>query len=370
MINSNNKLIKLRIILLVGPSQKAKGGVATHINNLLKSPLNNIFNFIHFQIGSDNSKIKNPLIRFALSLFNFFYILIKNPPDIVHINPSFDKKSFPRDLFYLVISKLFHIKTIIQFHGGEPFVLYKKNYFWKRLFSFLNLADQIIVITQSQREQLLHILTSKNVIQIPNMVDLTKFSQIEKLELKETCFSILFASRIIIEKGIYDSLNLIPLLIPHIPSFKLNIMGDGVELINAISYVKQKKLYNYVKFHGFLSGEEKIRLYKESSIFIFPTRLPEGFPYVIIEAMASGLPVISYPSGAISEVIEDNINGYIIQSKNIEDMSEKIILLYNNPTLQSEISTNNINKVKKFYDFPIVSKSFIEIYNSTINASS
>jgi len=75
----------------------------------------------------------------------------------------------------------------------------------------------------------------------------------------------------------------------------------------------------------------------DSDIFVFPPSAPEGHPWVIVEAMAAGLPVISTDQGAISESVLDGENGFIVDPDSPEQIAEKIALLVKNEKLRKEM---------------------------------
>jgi len=93
-----------------------------------------------------------------------------------------------------------------------------------------------------------------------------------------------------------------------------------------------------VRFEGTVYGEEKMRLLGSSDIFVFPTYYPfEGHPWVIVEAMAFGLPIISTDQGAIRESVIDGVNGFIIEKSNPTQIAEKIKILVQNAELRMKM---------------------------------
>ena len=80
--------------------------------------------------------------------------------------------------------------------------------------------------------------------------------------------------------------------------------------------------------------------------FILPSHI-EGMSNALLEAMAMGLPCIASNVGGIPNVIEDNINGILMEPKNIKQMAEKILLIKNDPVLRIKISNNAVKSVHK-----------------------
>lgn len=96
-------------VLLLGPQLDAVSGVSTHLNQLFGSELRNDFGLSHFQVGSE---------RLTFSPLRLAARIIRDRPDIVHINASLDHKSFPRDATYLAVAKTLGRQAIFQVHSG------------------------------------------------------------------------------------------------------------------------------------------------------------------------------------------------------------------------------------------------------------
>jgi len=79
--------------------------------------------------------------------------------------------------------------------------------------------------------------------------------------------------------------------------------------------------------------------YKHADIFVLPS-YNEGLPMSILEAGSFGLPVISTPVGGIPEVIEDGVNGYLIEPGDIEALKDRLLLLANGPELREKMGKN------------------------------
>jgi glycosyltransferase involved in cell wall biosynthesis len=101
-----------------------------------------------------------------------------------------------------------------------------------------------------------------------------------------------------------------------------------------------------VEVKGTVTGEDKLNMLASADIFVFPTYYPnEGHPWVIIEAMAAGLPVISTNRGAIIESVRDGKNGFIVEPRNPHQVAEKIEFLIENPETRKQMGRES----KKIY---------------------
>jgi len=110
------------------------------------------------------------------------------------------------------------------------------------------------------------------------------------------------------------------------------IIGDGEERASLKKLIKNKGLEEKVILAGRI--EQANRYLKAFDLFVLPS-VKEGFPWAILEAMAAKLPVIATKVGAVPEIIEEGISGYIVEPRNAGQISERVAsLLDNNPRAQ------------------------------------
>ena len=108
----------------------------------------------------------------------------------------------------------------------------------------------------------------------------------------------------------------------------------------------------------------KTHIFHLSDVFVFPTFYGEGLPVVLIEAMASQMAIISTPQAGISELIENYKQGFLLSSihPTPNELSTKIISLFENLDLMKKIGERNLSEAKKKYDVSQVSKQICNIY--------
>ena len=100
-------------------------------------------------------------------------------------------------------------------------------------------------------------------------------------------------------------------------NIRLFIVGDGEEREYLEKLVKELTLEDYVRFIGKIPNERVLEYMVASDIFILPS-LSEGFPVTFLEAMASGLPIITTNVRGLSEIIIDGENGFLVDPKSPE----------------------------------------------------
>ena len=123
------------------------------------------------------------------------------------------------------------------------------------------------------------------------------------------------------------------------------IIGEGNQRPQLESLIKKYELENKV----FLLGQipEAFKYLKALDIFVLPS-LKEGFPWIILEAMASQVPIISTNVGAISEIIESEKEGILVESKNPKILAEKILELIKNPEKSQRLKSRAKERIKEF----------------------
>jgi glycosyltransferase involved in cell wall biosynthesis len=150
---------------------------------------------------------------------------------------------------------------------------------------------------------------------------------------------ILYLSNIAYSKGIEDVLIALELLETQVGSlFHLDVVGDWRDDFTRekiTSFLAEKHLP--LTFHGPVTESKRFEFYARADLFVFPPREPEGHPWVIIEAMAAGLPIITTDQGAITESVREGVNGFIVEPGNPYQIAEKIKFLIENPAVKQKM---------------------------------
>ena len=137
-------------------------------------------------------------------------------------------------------------------------------------------------------------------------------------------------------------------------------LGDGPTLNDNIEYSKKLNVSKFVKFIG---NTQDIRPFLKSSNIFLHTAKYEPFGLVILEAMASGLPVVTLDGGGNRDIIDHGINGFIFEKQIPLFFAKQIIELNNNTPLYNKISKNGIETAKK-YDIKNYIKNLLNLYRN------
>lgn len=173
---------------------------------------------------------------------------------------------------------------------------------------------------------------------------------------QDTCLGenvqILYAGRVSTSKGLEDLLSAVSIVRSRGHKVTLHVAGpseknDPLESLLP-KMLSELNLSDAVFFHGFLARTTKLlELYRSSDIFVMPSRDSEGFPRVIWEAMASGLPVVATRVGSVSEIMTDGKNVLLCEPMNPKDLAEHIVELIMQPDTRRKIIAEGLKTAKE-----------------------
>ena len=127
--------------------------------------------------------------------------------------------------------------------------------------------------------------------------------------------------------------------------FKILIIGEGRHRAKLEELIKKYHLQGTVLLAGRIP--EAFKYLKAFDIFVLPS-LKEGFPWIILEVIASGTPIIATSVGALPEIIEDKKEGILLPPKSSEQLAKKILELINNPEISLRLKNQAKEKLKQF----------------------
>lgn len=299
--------------------------------------------------------------------------------DLIHLHYPF---FFGGEFIYL-LKKLKNEKYILSYHNNVtlPGLTGKMVDIHAKLVSkrIIENAERIIVPTldffDSSVKDFLDI-NGKNVTEIPNGVDISAYKGLgEEIRAKyhlENFRIILFVGALDkahYYKGLEYLMKSFKDLVNDYDDLKLMIVGDGDLKGYYINLAKTYKIEKSVIFVGKISlFEELTKFYETSDIIVYPTvsETIESFGMVLIEAMAAKKPVIASNVPGVRAVLDNNLNGFLTEPKNIEEISSKIRLLLENEDLSVKMGHNGRKKVEEKYSWDKIVKNLENLYEDCI----
>ncbi|GAH59092.1 unnamed protein product, partial [marine sediment metagenome] len=149
------------------------------------------------------------------------------------------------------------------------------------------------------------------------------------------------------------------------------IAGEGPLRNELEGLVSKFKIEKYVKFLGAVEQKEVLKLYQQAHIFVLPSvtasnRDQEGIPVVLMEAQATGLPVISTYHSGIPEGVLDGKSSFLVPEKDVDALAEKIEYLIEHPEIWADMGKTGRKYVEEKYDINKLNQKVVEIYQNLI----
>lgn len=320
----------------MGPS------LATEI--ILESRLADTYDLIHL----DTSHHKDLSTLGAVGLQNVFWairhyaaltrLIIRVKPAVIYIPISQTTIGYVRDSVFIILGKLFNKKIVAHLRGGNfrnwldgANVLVK---YYVRLVH--KLVDAQIVLGEKLRYIFAGLIPNEKVFVVPNGCDFD-WSIDKGATTEPDKIRVLYLSNFIRAKGILDVLHAIPRVKREYENVEFVLAGawfdDDVK--QEIEATVQTDAGECINLLGTVTGQSKVDALLQADLFVLPTYYPaEGQPWVILEAMATGLPVIATDQGAITESVVDGVNGFIVEKRNSAQLAAKIVRLCQDPRLR------------------------------------
>lgn len=267
-----------------------------------------------------------------------------------------------------------HLKVpmICSFYGNDVYKKNKKNNYLKNLKQLFEKVDKVLVLGPYMRNTLIDMGCPENKIKIHHLgVDVEKIKfKIRNFKKIET-LRFLITSSFIEKKGIDIALKALK-IVKEKTDFRLDIIGDGPLRANLIQLVNDLGLKDQVVFHGYQNYTYFIDLAYYCHIFLQASKTAlngdkEGTPMALVDAMATGLPIISTFHSDIPEIVEVGKNGYLAEENNVMDFAENIYKLLNDINNLDNYSENARKYVEKNFNSSIEIKKLESLYTELIN---
>lgn len=259
---------------------------------------------------------------------------------------------YPDGYGFIPVCKNWKIPLVVDIHGDTLLSNWLKNIMLrKKVLKVFDFASKIICISNNIYSLAVENgLDEKKLEYIPLGVDIDKFKPRNKEAIRKELNIIdqkiiLFVGQLIERKGVNYLLSAVSKLDRSvIKGCKFVIVGSGPEHENLKQLTKKLNLQDFILFTGLVPEEELLKWFSLADIFVLPS-LSEGRPMVINQAMASECAIVASNVSGIPEQIQNGYNGFLVEVKNIEMLSEKIDYLLRNETEMIKMGKNGRKKI-------------------------
>ncbi len=321
----------------------------------------------------------NPEIRFGLPFIHSGHIkkLSSFKLDVIHAQT-------PGTVGLLGKYLAYHHKIPFIYTHHTDYAAHSKNNFngrkilpaivnwWIKVFS--NMADVVIVPSNKISDVLGSYGVKKTIFLIQTGINLGTFAKTQETIrvadiLKNdlgiaSSKNIIFVGRMSNEKNIDFLIQAFAKISEHRHDIKLLFVGDGPNLADFKAKVKTLNLKNII-FVGSIPHEKTSTYYQAGNLFVFSS-YTDTQGLVLMEAVASGLPVVALKDGAFEGIVINDENGYLVEKDSTDEFAKKVLTILDNELLSAKFSANSLRIARNFSEEEQAAK-LLEIYRKTIS---
>lgn len=223
--------------------------------------------------------------------------------------------------------------------------------------------DRILTVSDTLRNGLSKYYSKEKINVVYNGVDLEQYDSVIAGEKKTN--QVMYVGALKKRKNILDVIQAVKTARKEINDLKLVIVSGGGECEDIVKHTSEKE--GFIEYHKKATDEEKIRLLKESSLFVFPTS-KEGFPLVVIEALACSTPFLGYNIPEMGEARKVTAGGVLVPYGDVEALSQKMCELLEEGTELKRFGEAGRGNVEKKLTWDAVAKREEKVFKEVVDA--
>jgi glycosyltransferase involved in cell wall biosynthesis len=241
----------------------------------------------------------------------------------------------------------------------------------------LERANKIIAVSHFTKRELLEYykVPEEKIRVIHNGVDVNKFKPAQdKRKVKEELgfnpddLTILSVGRLYARKGLFTLIESMPAIVKRFKNAKFIISGKGQsdEMRKLLAHAEKIGVKGSIIFTGYYPDKKLPKLYQAADVFAFST-FYEHHPFAVLEALSTGLPVVTTSVGGIPETIESGKNGFLVEPFNPKQFADRILYLLEHPAEAAEMGLLARQTILERFDWRIVVKDVLKVYDEALS---
>lgn len=252
--------------------------------------------------------------------------------DVVHVmaNSGWSWHLFAAPAVWL--ARLRGARVVLNYRGGEAGEFFARSFRWVR--PTLQLVDRVVVPSEFLRQvfQRHGVAT----VVVPNIVDLQRFRATSRLAPREGELRLLVARNLEPLYDIETALRAFRAVRAQVPGATLAIAGDGPDRERLQRLVDDWTLGGSVTFLGQIDNQQMPAVLAATDVMVNPS-LADNMPISVLEAYASGVPVVSTNVGGVPYIVDDGRTGLLVPPGDPARMADAILRLYADPELRESM---------------------------------
>jgi len=353
---------------MAGPLPPAIGGMATVITDISESSLADRVTLVPFNTAKQTSEGRSLLtgIVARVSLWRRWAFALRGKGlSVAHIHTCSGLTYF-LDGTLLIIALLLAKPVVLHIHGGR-FDLFLDGLSGPMLFLarwLARRASRVVVLSETWREILTDRLPGARISVIANGVPV-RDEAVEE-ENASQIVSILFLGNLSQGKGVWELIDAMR-TVPAIAALVL-VGGESNPGISDAAQVRINELgmADRIKLIGPAYGEEKHQWLEKADIFVLPSHA-EGLPIALLEAMGGGIPAVVTAVGAMPTVIDDGVQGKVVQPGDVAALSTALTELVNDPVLRRSMGEAARKRCLADYGVERSAENYLRLYAEIVS---
>jgi glycosyltransferase involved in cell wall biosynthesis len=285
-----------------------------------------------------------------------------------HRQKSFDvvhaQYCYPTGLAALEISRQLNLPSVISIQGGDGhWVGLCCTTHRDAMQAVLNHATALVIGCRSFADEVAHNhgIPMKRLTIVPGATNVEQFKPAQPIGALRDPARLLYHGRVDQRKGVLDFVRAGRQLLDAGAAVRFIISGIGPDAEAARRLVSELKMEDQTDFLGAVPYAEAARVYGQGDLFISPT-YAEGFSNTILEAMASGLPIVSTRTVGVVDCLEDGVNAALVEPGDVDALTQAIRRMLHDEAYRVGLARQAYEEVLRQYSWPVVAQQLEKIY--------
>jgi glycosyltransferase involved in cell wall biosynthesis len=365
-------------VLVSGHLPPPFGGIATYYQALMSSSLPDRIHLRFVQTSSQTRSFTDAgrvtlanIISAWSDCLRFLKAVRSYQPDIAHIATA-SGSSFIKHSVCVLMARFFGCHVILHPHCSYKALYANRGKSWQWFFRWVMRRTDGVITLSKEWFQLKSILPNCEVHYLPNAINIKQYAKIAVDHLEndyaDRPIKIFYLGYLGRMKGIVDLVDAIGDLNSSIGEISLDLVGGELmkgELEIIRERIRSKHLDQIVQIYPPAFGDEKLTFFHKADIFVYPS-YDEGMPMAIIEAMASGLPIIATNVGGIPDLVKDEVNGLLVEPGRPDQISAALKRLCTEQDLNLSMRGESVRLAAEQYNIELRLPQLINIYQTTL----
>lgn len=355
--------VNSKTVLMAGTSLVSPGGMTSVVRTLKAAGLFDAYR-VDYLSTYESGAIGTQLRVMSAAVAHLLRRALSGSIAVLHAH-SASRGSFWRKSVLCALARLFRIPYLFHIHSGEFPTFFRNECgvmarWWVR--HTLTAADAVICLSSSWADQMRAIAPGARTMVIGNPVAVPALLPPMRTAMR----NVLFLGRLREKKGVFDLLKAIPEILKHCPELRFTLAGDeGLDEVRR--FAASLGVAQAISLPGWVEGAAKDALLAEADIFVLPSYF-EGLPVGILEAMATGAPIVATNVGGIPDLVEDQRHALLVPAGDPAALAAAIVRMSQDAMLRQHLRTSAFHRVEELYALPRIVEQLGALYGNYLRS--